>query len=81
MSEEDLGQTASDAEAAKTMLDSEVFNKAFMQMNSQLIEQIVASPPEASEERERLYNMYKAGQMFVKNFPCEQLDCVNSFPH
>ena len=68
MSEEDLGQMASEAEAAKTMLESEVFNKAFMQMNSQLIEQIVASPPEASEERERLYNMYKAGQMFVQQF-------------
>lgn len=68
MSEEDLGQMASEAEAAKTMLESEVFNKAFMQMNNQLIEQIVASPPEASEERERLYNMYKAGQMFVQQF-------------
>ena len=68
MSEEDIGQMASEADAAKNMLESEVFNKAFTQMNSQLIDQILASPPEASEERERLYAMYKAGQVFVQQF-------------
>jgi hypothetical protein len=31
-----------------------------------LIQQIVATPPEANEERERLYMMFKAGQMFVQ---------------
>ena len=66
MSELDLGQAATDADAAKNMLESEVFNKAFMQMNSQLMDQILATPLEAAEERERLYNMYKAGQLFVQ---------------
>jgi len=32
------------------------------------MDQILASPPEASEERERLYAMYKAGQVFVQQF-------------
>ena len=68
MSEEDIGQMASEADAAKNMLESEVFNKAFAHMNSQLMDQILASPPEASEERERLYAMYKAGQVFVQQF-------------
>jgi len=68
MSEEDIGQMASDADAAKNMLNSDIFNKAFMHMNNQLIEQILATPPEAAEERERLYAMYKAGQVFVQQF-------------
>lgn len=68
MSELDLGQAATDADAAKNMLESEVFNKAFMQMNSQLMDQILATPLEAAEERERLYSMYKAGQLFVQQF-------------
>lgn len=69
MSEEkDLGQMASDADAAKNMLNSDIFNKAFMHMNNQLIEQILSTPPEAAEERERLYAMYKAGQVFVQQF-------------
>ena len=66
--DKDLGQMASDADAAKNMLESPVFNKAFMHMNSQLMDQILATPPEAAEERERLYSMYKAGQMFVQQF-------------
>jgi len=37
-------------------------------MNRQIIEQIMASPPEAEKERERLYSMFKAGQMFVQQF-------------
>lgn len=69
MSEEkDLGQMASEADAAKNMLNSEVFNKAFVHMNRQLMDQILATPPEAAEERERLYAMYKAGQVFVQQF-------------
>lgn len=69
MSEEkDMGQMASEAEAAQNMLDSEVFNQCFRLMNAQVMEQILATPPEAAEERERLYNMYKAGQMFVQQF-------------
>lgn len=67
MSEDkDMGQMASDAEAAKNILDNHIFNRAFSEMNGQLMDQILATPPEASEQRERLYNMFKAGQMFVQ---------------
>lgn len=65
---QDLGELQAKADAASAMLDNGVFNQAFAMMNNQLIEQIIATPPEASEERERLYMMFKAGQMFVQQF-------------
>ena len=65
---QDLGDIESKAYAASAMLDNSVFNEAFAMMNNQLVEQIIATPPEASEERERLYMMFKAGQMFVQQF-------------
>jgi len=68
MSEQDFQEVANDAIAATEMLHSEVFNKAFEEMNRQIIEQIMATPPEAEKERERLYSMFKAGQMFVQQF-------------
>lgn len=68
MIEQDFEEVANDAIAATEMLHSEVFNKAFEEMNRQIIEQIMASPPEAEKERERLYSMFKAGQMFVQQF-------------
>ena len=68
MSEQDFQEIANDAIAATEMLHSEVFNKAFEEMNRQIIEQIMASPPEAEKERERLYSMFKAGQIFVQQF-------------
>lgn len=64
----ELGEIQREAEAAAAMLDSEVFNVAFSSMNRQIIDQILTSPPEASEERERLYMMFKAGQVFVQQF-------------
>ena len=64
----DLGEVQREAEAAAAMLNSEVFNIAFQNMNRQIIDQILTSPPEASEERERLYCMFKAGQVFVQQF-------------
>lgn len=64
----ELGEVQREAEAAAAMLNSEVFNIAFQNMNRQIIDQILTSPPEASEERERLYCMFKAGQVFVQQF-------------
>ena len=66
--EQDIGQMATDANAAKTMLENKVFNQAFVEMNNLIMEQLLATPLEAHEERERLYNMYKAGQMYVQQF-------------
>lgn len=66
--DQDIGDLTAKAEAASQMLNSSVFNDAFISMNNQLIDQILASPPEADKERERLYMMFKAGQMFVQQF-------------
>jgi len=68
MSNEEIGDMASTAEAAKEMLNSAVFNRAFEDMNRSIMDQILATPPEADAERERLYSMFKAGQMFVQQF-------------
>jgi|TARA_R110000744_G_scaffold36268_4_gene83867 hypothetical protein len=64
--EDNMGEMAAQASSAQQMLDNNSFNKAFDALNSSLVQQIVATPPEASEERERLYMMFKAGQMFVQ---------------
>jgi len=64
----EMNELQSKADAAIAMLNSEVFNEAFTMMNQQLVDQMLQSPPEAEKERERLYAMYKAGQMFVQQF-------------
>lgn len=56
------------ADAASAMLNSKVFNEAFQMMNQGIVDQILQTPAEAPEERERLYAMFKAGQMFVQQF-------------
>ena len=64
----ELHELQGKADAARAMLDSEVFNEAFQMMNQGIVDQILATPAEAPEERERLYAMFKAGQMFVQQF-------------
>lgn len=66
MSNLEPGDIATEANAAQEMLNSAVFNKAFERMNQQLVDQILTTPPEADAERERLYSMFKAGQVFVQ---------------
>jgi hypothetical protein len=56
------------ADSASAMLNSQVFNEAFEMMNKSIVDQILQTPPEAEKERERLYMMFKAGQMFVQQF-------------
>ncbi len=56
------------ADAASAMMESQVFNEAFQMMNQGIVDQILQTPPEAERERERLYAMFKAGQMFVQQF-------------
>jgi len=62
------GEIAEKAQAAAQMLESAVFNDCFLSMNRQIIDQILATPAEASAERERLYSLFKSGQMFVQQF-------------
>jgi len=64
----ELHELQSKADAASAMLNSEVFNQAFSSMNQGIVDQILQTPPEANEERERLYMMFKSGQMFVQQF-------------
>ena len=64
---EDIELRAS-ADNATSVLHNPSFNLAFERMNTQILEQIVATPLEASEERERLYTMFKSGQLFVQQF-------------
>lgn len=65
MSEENI---ESDANLSSSTLNNEIFNKAFVLMNRQIVDRILATPEESTEERERLYSLYKGGQMFVQQF-------------
>ena len=64
----DLFELQGKANAANAMLNSDVFNEAFQLMNQGIVDQSLQTPPEAEKERERLYAMFKAGQMFVQQF-------------
>lgn len=68
MSEENIGEIATDANLASDTLNNYIFNKAFQSMNQQIVDSILATPQESVEERERLYALYKGGQMFVQQF-------------
>lgn len=66
--QEDINEIATKAHAAQAAISSPVFNEAFQMMNTGIVEQIIQTPPEAGVERERLYLMYKSGQLFVQQF-------------
>jgi hypothetical protein len=68
ITDQDMGDLATKAQAASDMMNSAVFNEAFQLMNQNIVNQIIQSPAEAVEERERLYSMYKSGQLFVQQF-------------
>ena len=63
----DLSQLQAQAEDAKQILASPVFNAAFAQTNNQILNAFMKSPPEAKELREHLYAKYSYGQQFVHN--------------
>ena len=64
----EMHEVQQDATAAQAMLSNEVFNKAFQSMNQGIVDEILRTPPEAQEERERLYAKFQAGQLFVQQF-------------
>jgi len=66
--DQEMGETETLAEASKQLMGSDVFNKAYQMMNNNIVEQILQTPSESDKERERLYAMFKAGQMFVQQF-------------
>jgi len=63
----DLNELHAQAEDAKQILASPVFNAAFAQTNNQILNALMKSPPEAKELREHLYAKYSYGQQFVHN--------------
>jgi|TARA_B100001094_G_scaffold327598_1_gene386179 hypothetical protein len=64
----ELNEVQAKADQAQAMMNSQVFNEAFQMMNQGIVDQILQTPAEADTERERLYSMFKAGQMFVQQF-------------
>lgn len=66
--DQEMGEIETLAEASKQLMGSDVFNKAYQMMNGNIVEQILQTPAESDKERERLYAMFKAGQMFVQQF-------------
>lgn len=64
----ELNEIQEKADQAAALLNSQVFNEAFRMMNQGIVDQILQTPPESNQERERLYSMFKAGQLFVQQF-------------
>jgi len=64
----ELNEIQTKADQAQNLMNSQVFNEAFQMMNQGIVDQILQTPAEAQEERERLYSMFKSGQMFVQQF-------------
>jgi hypothetical protein len=64
----EMHELQSKADAASAMMNSQVFNEAFQMMNQGIVDQMLQTPAEAPAERERLYAMFKAGQLFVQQF-------------
>ena len=63
----DLNELQAQAEDAKQILASPVFNAAFVQTNNQIIAEFMQTPPEAKELRESLHAKFGYGQQFVQN--------------
>ena len=67
MSEPDLSELQTLAEAAKQVLDNPAFNAAFKQLNQAYWEQFAKSPLEAKDFREHLHAKLQYGQEFLKS--------------
>lgn len=63
----DLNELHAQAEDAKQILASPVFNAAFVQTNNQIIAEFMQTPPEAAKLRESLHGKFGYGQQFVQN--------------
>ena len=61
----DLSKEQQLAESAKQVLESEAFQKSHDAVNSLIVQAWIKTPPEAVEERERLYAQFHYGQNYV----------------
>ena len=64
----EMGEVQAKADQARATLSNPIFQEAFEMLNQGIVDQLLATPAEASVERERLFSMFKAGQMFVNQF-------------
>lgn len=66
----DLGpvnDAADKAEKASQLLRNDAFNDAFAGLMDDIQKQLFMTDPSAREERETLFHLHRAGQMFVNN--------------
>ena len=71
----DLSETQRLAESATQVLESEVFQRSRDAVNSLIIQAWIKTPPEAVEERERLYAQFHYGQ----NYASTLLNAIDSY--
>jgi hypothetical protein len=55
------------AEQAAQLLKNDAFNDAFAGLMADIEKQLFMTDPSAREERETLYHLHRAAQMFVNN--------------
>lgn len=55
------------ADQASQLLRNEAFNTAFADLMADLEKQLFMTDPSAREQRETLYHLHRAAQMFVNN--------------
>jgi hypothetical protein len=55
------------ADLASRLLQNEAFNQAFADLMADIEKQLFMTDPSAREQRETLYHLHRASQMFVNN--------------
>lgn len=55
------------ADQASQLLRNEAFNTAFADLMADIEKQLFMTDPSAREQRETLYHLHRAAQMFVNN--------------
>lgn len=55
------------AELASRLLGNDAFNTAFADLMADIEQQLFMTDPSAREQRETLYHLHRAAQMFVNN--------------
>lgn len=64
---EHITDAAHKADLASRLLQNEAFNDAYASLIEDIEKQLFMTPLGAKEERENLYHLHRAAQMFVNN--------------
>lgn len=62
-----VNDAAQKADEAARLLQNEAFNDAYASLIEDIEKQLFMTPLGAKEERENLYHLHRAAQMFVNN--------------